>query len=812
MSPHQGLNLTLRHPRRKLLLALVAALFSLIPNLSLAQNEPLNNDTVRVSAGAIGVANLARVGDWAGIEIEFEDTHETQRELIIQIEGKDSDGDSPLYQRTVTSNPGVVQRTWLYLWIPGSFSSRDSFLVSVYEAVEQDAAISQRTGVSYTRGELLTRTEIGNGKTLLAPEIATGLVVGRRLGGLADYSRTSIGGAGSDRIYLPNGHEITLYAGDVLPDDLPDRAVGLSQFETIVWTTANPSDLTLTRSDALIEWVRRGGHLVVVLPATGQIWFDTDRNRLASLLPDITPNRLDPGTSTVRALLTHDERATLPESLVIQELSANASAAPGEAMSILTDAEGRTVVSRRLVDLGMVTLVGIDITNRNLADRGLPAMDAFWHRVFGRRAKPIDRNRTNNSMIMTRDVRYFDSDIGASIASSGSAGAALLLGFGLFALYWAVGGPLGYVLLNQFSLKKHSWLAFAAAIGLFTLIGWGGVSVLRPRTAHLQQIAFLDAVEGSNFQRVRAYSSVFVPGYADAGIHVGEPESSYNEFNNTATHWKDGFTSVLGSAEFPDSRAYPVSARDPDVMRFPARATEKTFRFDWAGPSRWPTPRAVEPSGRASTLSIDGSGNPVGSLVHQLPVPLRDVTVIVARGQKSLSSQTGQPGVADYRAYKVTNPTQWQPGVVLDLARLAPEDPTMAERTASTTYFNELVGVAKGSNITQRGPRTTDNERLIASAFVSQLEPPLQSNNAVPDVALRRSTHGLDLGRWLTSPCIIVLGIADVSRDDSASNPIPTLMQRTGEWKDIEWSGKVVVRWVYPLRESPPDWPTIESE
>lgn len=784
---------------------------ALVPNLAVSQDEPINNDPVRVSAGAIGVGNLARVGDWAGIEIEFEDTHETQRELIIQIEGKDSDGDSPLYQRTVTSNPGVLQRTWLYLWIPGSFSPRDNFLVSVYEAVEQDAAVSQRTGVSYTRGSLLTRTEIGDGKTILAPEIATGLVVGRRLGGLADYSRTSIGGAGSDRIYLPNGHEITLYAGDLRPDDLPDRSAGLSQFETIVWTTANPSDLTLARSDALIEWVRRGGHLVVVLPSTGQVWFDTDRNRLASLLPDITPSSLEPGSSTVRALLTHDERATLPESLVVQELSANASAEPGDAVSILTDAEGRTVVSRRLVDLGMVSLVGIDITNRNLADRGLPAMDAFWHRIFGRRAKPIDRNRTNNTMISARDVRYFDSDIGASIASSGSAGAALLLGFTLFALYWAVGGPLGYVILNRFSLKKHSWLAFVAAIGLFTLIGWGGVSVLRPRAAHLQQIAFLDAVDGSDFQRVRAFSSVFVPGYADAGIRVGEPDSTYTEFNNTASHWKDGFTTMLGAPEFPDARAYPVSARDPELMRFPARATEKTFRFDWAGPARWATPRAVESSGRASTLGIDSSGNPLGSLTHQLPAPLRDVTVIVAEGQKPMSSQTGQPEVADFRAFRLTNPNRWEPGVALDLSRLAPEDPTAAERASLTAYFDDLIGRARGSSITRRGPRTTDNERLIASAFVSQLEPP-KPDNSVPDVALRRSTHGLDLGKWLTEPCIIVLGVVEASRDDNASNPIPTLMQRTGEWRDIQWSGKVVVRWVYPLRENPPSWPTVTVE
>ena len=50
--------------------------------------------TVQLEAGAIGVGNMARLGDWAGVEIEFTDSAPTQRELIIQIEGTDSDGDA----------------------------------------------------------------------------------------------------------------------------------------------------------------------------------------------------------------------------------------------------------------------------------------------------------------------------------------------------------------------------------------------------------------------------------------------------------------------------------------------------------------------------------------------------------------------------------------------------------------------------------------------------------------------------------------------------------------------------------------------
>ncbi len=791
---------------RCLILCLLALMTGLTTS---AQDAPISSDPVRISASSMGVGGLARIGDWAGIEIEFEDTHDSQRELIIQIEGIDSDGDSPLHQRTVTSNPGVLQRTWLYLWIPGTHSIRGKFIVSVYEAEDLDAATSERTGVSYKRGQLLTRMEIGGQKDLIPAEIATGLVIGRRLGGLADYSRTANGTGNSGTLHLPNGNEITLFANDIRPNDLPDRSTGLMQFETIIWSTADPSNLTLSRSEALIEWVRKGGHLVVCLPPTGLVWFDTDRNALASLLPDVSPEQLSSGESTVRALLTHDPNITMPDSLVIKDLVANASAEPHEAVAILRDAVGHTVVSRRNVDLGMVTLIGIDITNRNLADRGLPAMDAFWHRVLGKRGKPIDTNPNNSIFSTSRELRSFDSEIATSISSSGSAGLALLLGFALFAVYWAIGGPLGYAILKNFGLKKHTWLAFVAAIGLFTLVGWGGVSILRPRTANLQQVVFLDAVEGSTIQRARSFASIFFPGYADASVQVGEPDNDFAGFHDSVTHWTEQFNAVLASASFPDARAYPVSARDPNLMRFPARATEKRFRLDWTGPERWPMFDAVTESGGPGQLRLDGNGNISGSLVHNLPGNIHDVVIIVVKEQRSIGTQTGASEVSLYNAYKLPGGSNWQPGIehAKNLAELAAA--SADQRTNASTYFDDLLSRARGSELSATFTRGSANERLVASAFVSQLSPPNPSDRGEKGAGVRRSTHGLDLGRWISQPCVMVLGIVDIQAGDDAMNPLPVSIKRNGGWDEVDWSGKVVVRWVYPLRENTPDWTTF---
>lgn len=784
-------------PTFRVLCALLAAVWGAVWAVGLAAQE------VQIVPGSIGVGGMARQGDWAGIEIEFTDAGAVQRELIVQIEGRDSDGDTPLHQRTVTSNPGATQKTWLYLWIPGSFEPREPLVVSVYEAIDVDAESAARTGVSYRRGDLLARQEITPGRGYLPAEIAAGLVIGRRIGGIGEYARRQQG----SELYLPAGHEVTEFATDLEPDDLPDRWAGLASFETIIWTSANPADLTTARSDTLIEWVRRGGHLIVCLPATGQIWQDTDRNRLAALLPDVTPVRLEPGTSDVRALLTHDEAVVMPETLVVHSLETNATAERGEADAILVDAEGRTVVSRRIVDLGMVTLVGIDVTNRGLIDRGLPAMDAFWHRLLGKRGRMMDRAPTNTPLILNREVRAFDADIGTSISSSGSAGAALLLGFAVFALYWAVGGPVGYAVLRKVGMKKHTWLLFVAAIGFFTLVGWGGVSVLRPREASVKQIAFVDAVDGSGLQRVRAFASVFIPGYSDTGIRVGSPaEEEYSPFHPTVTHWSEHFNTLIAAASFPDARAYSVSGRDPDRMRFPARATEKRFRLDWAGESRWPMPRPVNADGSPGVIRLDGAGRPVGSLVHNLPGPLNNAVVIVVRKQREIGVQTGQPEVAIYDAYRYTASRGWAPELALDLSGLAGTD-GQAQRNTNQ-YFDDLISRARTLTTGMGAPPGggSEEDRLIASAFVSQLRPPMDSDRGDPVAGVRRLTHGLDLGRWMTQPCIIVLGVVDVPPEVDAINPLPMYLQRGGGWDELDWSGKAVVRWVYPLEPNPPAW------
>jgi hypothetical protein len=237
--------------------------------LAPVRGQDASSDEVTLSVVSLGVGGMAKASEWAGILIEFADQGTTQREVVIEVETRDVDGDRPRYQRTVTTNPGVgAERVWVYAYLQPADRDRP-LTISAYAAVPAPGSLEEAAGVRFVPGTLLGRITTA-GRTIRAPELGTMLVVGRQPAGLAGYSARA---TPNDRS-MARGHELVEVAGDLDPASLPDQALGYSGIESIVWTSADPTRLTPTRAEALQTWVQNGGHLVVSLPATPQVWFD----------------------------------------------------------------------------------------------------------------------------------------------------------------------------------------------------------------------------------------------------------------------------------------------------------------------------------------------------------------------------------------------------------------------------------------------------------------------------------------------------------------------------------------------------------
>jgi hypothetical protein len=792
-------------------LVTIAALVLLLPQAR-AQQPEVPGEVV-ITLDSFGIRGLARPADWVGIRLQVTDRGAEPREVMLRIDMTDADGDHPTLTRTIATNPGVTQGVWLYGQLPPKH--KGTFKVVANAAISNDDA-------TFRPGRLLGTGLIT--PTGQLPRDTNGLIaiLGQDMMGLSQYSNTYRGS-----MYPPVTHEQIIFSKDLTPNDLPDRAVGLACLDAIIWAEADPIELTSERAEAIRQWVRAGGHLVVVLPVVGQSWYN-NRNPLIDILPIVQIERLDEqDLEPYRPLLSDRPRdlARLPSNATVHRITPREGARASDAAPILLSPEGFPVVVRRIYGLGAVTVVGIDLGARALQNAIDP--DVFWHRVLGKRgdlltdAEMTDITTNTQTMFQSRSSLVFDDEFDAEIAKTGRAAAGVLLGFVIFVLFWVIAGPGGFAVLKATGKTRHAWVAYAGVTALFTVIAWGGATAIRPSKVDVTYLRIVDHVNGQPVQRARIWASVLIPFYGDATISIGEPDDASD---NRIAPWRSP-SDETAAGGFPDARAYDVRANDLAEITVPTRATVKEVMGDWVGPPAWAMPipvaaegqevgviRLIDPAEPLNTPIRPGYSRPElsGVLVHDLPTALEDIVIIVVKGQTELdpprTSQLRLPGgqlLADASAFHWP---RWEPGDALDLQIATSiqvnQDNRAVDRSARS-YLDRLAPNTPGT-IGQGVGMIDITSRLTALALYSVLEPPgtsTQGGTTAPIIA-RTQTHGLDLGIWFTQPCVIMIGHMPDLRDPTGG-PAEIFV----DGRPAPMRGRTVVKWVYPLPPNPPEYP-----
>ena len=783
-----------------------------------------DNAEIQVRVAQYGVGNLARVGEWVGVQVEILDSAPEQRDIILRLNTRDADGDRALFDRVVTANPGVEQSFWIYARLPHQ-ADQDPPGVTVFEAIE--------TGVDgpqggYRAGRLLGRfdPQPGAGSQILPGTIGAAGVIGPHAAGIDQYGLTV-----QNRPALPFGHELTRVATGLDIPRLPDQWHGLAAFDVLLWSesttrTTEPMALTPERAAALRRWIERGGHLVILIPPAGDPWFSA-QHALTGILPDIERPQRREGVDldSIRSLLTRSETVSLPTNAVLHTFTPRAGAAPTDAQQVMILPDGSPVVVRRLVGKGAVTVVGLDLTSGPLRRFALPDAEAIWHRVLGRRGeikRPEELSEQDRSDAASprREVD-FDHDIASAIERSGSAVQGVLFGLIVFIGYWLVAGPLGFTILRKRGLHQHAWVAFAACTALFTALAWAGASVLRPKRVSYTHLTLLEQIHGQSEARARTWASVMLPSYGLETISVRSPDDTSAASRAAASDllapWEPPGNPVGWSKGFPDNSGYRIDSRNPDTLTVPTRATVKQFRADYAGESGWGGIRLQGDPGSLDEPRITRDGlRLTGVLIHDLPGPLTELRVFINPGQtRILPPGTGLAGGA-ISGITVLAPQfdsrAWNPGQPLDLEVISAAATT---QTRSFDFFRTAIregadsGVFPGS--TSAG---TLQSRLTAVRFLSQFAPPNyrdERDTVANRLARRVATHGWDLGRWMTTPSVIITGFVEIpSREASPSGaPFPLYV----DGRAAPASGMTMVTWIYPLPDDPPRWPdSAEAE
>lgn len=791
-------------------------------------------DEVKIQLVSLGLKGRGRPGEWVGVLLQITDTANTPREVVVQWPVMDADGDTATYRRAVTTNPGVKMNVWLYGRLPFRFSGS---VETEFQVVAADETKPGTAGVNVTTagaGKLLGRLPqsltTGN---LADTYIGQWGIVGRPVSGLDLYSVMTT----SNRA-VPKGHEPVELLDGLRVVDLPDRWMGLSQIPVLVWSNptgdGDPASLTESQATAVREWLQRGGHLVIVMPLVGQGWL-APTNKLIDVMPRVTIERDEGVDLTKYAPLLRDAeqqrvRAALPKGLSIQNFKPLEGIKPGDAVSILDGPDGGSVVSRRLVGAGAVTLIGLPLASPAMAVANAVQPDVFWHRVIGRRGallttQSLQELIASGKFYEARDPVNVDDGLGASIAKTGEAAKGVLLAFGVFVAYWLLAGPLAFRTLKGRKQTQHAWVAFVLMAGVFTGLAWGGAWLLKPTKTEAQHLTFLDDVYGQNTQHARGWASVLLPRFGNLTIGIQPEEGSAQSVHNTAASWEPAAAAGLGIDKFPDARAYGVEAAAPADLRVPARSTVKTVQLDWMGAPRWKTPIPLPDAPVRMVRNVDSAGRAYsleGKLQHDLPGSLKNVRVIVVYQQFNLGTGAKETILANTASVVVP---EWKAKTPLDLGTLfgvTTQPPSSLDAVmtglvpalgegAANRFVNNPRGGRRGASTAEEGERVLSDERLTALSFFSMLPPPMQIQGSSSPLARRQSAQGVDLSRWITQPCIIVVGLMSDEGPTAVSGgggecPIPL----TVEGELIPTRGKTVVRWVMPLGSNPPRAPSAD--
>ncbi len=742
-----------------------AFLFLLLLTLSSTAMGQVSGVQLSVPKEQLGLEGFARVGTWTPIRLSLENQGAEPRQVVCRWLLKDADGDRVHAERRITLDALSKQDAWLYGPLPIRWNVSEPWIVQI---------------LNETADEVLASDD-----KIAPPEL---MIPSRRLIGITgSYS------LGLDRHIHPyTSHEaITLVTGMSLTT-LPDRWYGLSMIDTLVWTRygGDPNDplVSSASQQALREWVRRGGHLVIMLPAYGETWTGSAMSDLLPIKADDIERIEGPPPSWAGA-----RRGAEVVNVAMSVFYVNGH----DDVDVVQTHNNRPIIVTKRFGFGRVTVSGLDLSDRSLASMGLPnGRNPVWNTIFMWQA-PIYEKDTYEAKVQANEMSRVDQRsviplgrfIPGRVSMRGAAAPALLLAILVFGLYWFAAGPLSVIVLKKQNATRQSWLIFVAIVLVFSAFSWAGAWLMAPKSAQVTHFSVLTASADSPTVHTHSWMSIYTPTFSKQLVEIDPEHPSAKQVMSSP-----GMVVGLDETAFLDPQTYSLDAASPRSAEIPFRSTAKQIEVDYMGrvdiSQQGMAEPLILPQGKLKIVN----NWPTGKLSHALPGALRDVRVLYCPGggQVPKVMLRGDP---------------WEPKQVIDLTELmVSEQPELVKQPGDKTYekrsfkdegyLGRLISNLPGQNlIDATGQESiilpTDFIRYIELlSFFDALPAPDFVKTGIPYTRVYQRSLGrqFDLTPLFAGRRVIVMGHLEDS-------PLPLPLTVGGE--EIPSNGWTVVRWVY---------------
>jgi hypothetical protein len=511
--------------------------------------------------------SAVRHGAWAPVLVDLRLQGQSSFDGELRLRQYDRDGD--VYVDSVPvhlfADGGEQQRYWMYTVANKPTAKNQNFYVELFATEDEDdpgklvKLISGPSLVSAMQPPV--EPEFVKDDEFLILDVSD-----RTMGRIRELRSTDNLGMFDREIRIAH----------LSPAGLPNKWFGLDAIDCVVWDDADTTTITEQQEQALVEWVKHGGTLVLAAARTASTLAQS--THIGPLLPtqvgeNLTTSHLPAVRSELMKLGSTDEN--YPQSFTITKCEPLSD--PSVTTMLIEESMGGVILARRRVNRGNIVFLSATIQDL-LGDSSIRPTE-FFKRVLELRRNPI------SSEVGSDHLDLFP-DLDGVVGFHGISGARLAVAILFCMLYVLVATFGAWRLLQSRKMLKHSWSALALVGGAASLLSIIGVQGVHGIGRTLHQLSIVDGTSNS----VRAHGTAYFGLTASTKniIDVWLPEDPLlsDEPGPSSCVLQPMLTSsLLGleDAAFTDPTRYRIKPATAEVCDVLLRATLKQFEGRWHG-------------------------------------------------------------------------------------------------------------------------------------------------------------------------------------------------------------------------------------
>lgn len=539
-------------------------------------------------AAASGTGYVARDGQWLPILVELTTPGSEPISCELRCERPDLDGDRVSFaERPVVVNPGPrPRRVWCY----GVAQSGGDPTFRIDVIGSDGAEITELVIPEFDRL---------SSESMLVLDISDAPVT--------QLQAIDSGGAGTgDVVFLHRPYYRTIRVARMAAADLPDRWFGLEAVDVLVWDQPQPGTVSPGQLEALMDWVRNGGHLVLGI---GAAWPKVRESRLREIVPlegtqpTVAVRKLP--FYSARFASAGDEEFKSPVAVCTAELKRGA--------ALVLDRVGptRTVPLIAMDTVGSGRIITTAASLRDLTALRLrgDAQVRLFSQLFDVNPLPeAVRRREAESPLLAPEVALYPALV-RPIEFQQLGGALMVLAFLFVAAYILLSTFASWVVLGRRGLRHQSWTVFAGAAVVASAASLGAVQLTRG-WRNVQSLSLIDLEAGSSEVRAALYFGYRSPDRQRDDLSL-EHEPNFSQPYLRALCGRP-----LDSSGYATPARYEALATRAQLNDVLMRATLKQFEGFWHGTI------AGTIRGRLTARREDGRITPESWLLNELDTPI----------------------------------------------------------------------------------------------------------------------------------------------------------------------------------------------